>query len=159
MDYATLTSLKPSEFEDAAGGYRTVGAMASEAKDDVESQIIAGMRKTVDGQAVLEGEAAEAAVVQLRKLATNFHYTQVECALITTALNSLAYELRAAKDKLDAAVEDAEAEKFTVGSDGSVSYPAAQRQGRRQSTGGRHGHGQREGQADEPADRPDGRRE
>ncbi|GAA1679125.1 hypothetical protein [Streptomyces yatensis] len=46
--------------------------------------------------------------MQLRKLATNFHYTQVECALITTALNSLAYELRAAKDKLDAAVEDAE---------------------------------------------------
>ncbi|GAA3683058.1 alpha/beta hydrolase [Streptomyces iranensis] len=124
MDYATLKSLKPSEFEDAAGGYKTVGDMASQAKDDVENQIIAGMRQTVDGQAVLEGEAAEAAVAQLRKLATNFHYTQVECALIATALNSLAYELRAAKDKLDAAVEDAEAEKFTVGADGSVSYPA-----------------------------------
>ncbi|MCQ8194600.1 alpha/beta hydrolase [Streptomyces rugosispiralis] len=125
MDYATLKSLKPTEFEDAAGGYKTVGDMASQAKDDVENRIIAGMRKAAKGQDVLEGYAADAAVVQLRKLATNFHYTQVECALITTALNSLAYELRAAKDKLDAAVEDAEAEKFTVGSDGSVSYPAA----------------------------------
>ncbi|MEU2689373.1 alpha/beta hydrolase [Streptomyces hygroscopicus] len=93
--------------------------MAGQAKDDLEQRIAAGMRKT------LEGEAVDAAVVQLRKLATNFHYTQVECALISTALNSLAYELRAAKDKLDAAVEDAEAQKFTVGADGSVSYPAA----------------------------------
>ncbi|GAA2345373.1 alpha/beta hydrolase [Streptomyces violaceusniger] len=118
MDYATLTSLNPSEFEDAAGGYRTVGDMAGQVKDDLEQQIAAGMRET------LKGEAVDAAVVQLRKLATNFHYTQVECALIITALNSLAYELRAAKDKLDAAVADAEAEKFTVGADGSVSYPA-----------------------------------
>ncbi|MEU5274141.1 alpha/beta hydrolase [Streptomyces hygroscopicus] len=125
MDYATLTSLNPSEFEDAAGGYKTVGDMAGQAKDDVENRIIASVRKTTDGQSVLEGHAADAAVTQLRKLATNFHYTQVECALITTALNSLAYELRAAKDKLDAAVEDAEAQKFTVGPDGSVSYPAA----------------------------------
>lgn len=118
MDYATLKSLKPSVFEDAASGYRTVGDMASQAKGDLENQIAAGMRKTLEGQAV------EAAVQQLRKLATNFHYTQVECALISTALNSLAFELQAAKDKLTAAVDDAEANKCTVGADGSVSYPA-----------------------------------
>ncbi|MEU0806995.1 alpha/beta hydrolase [Streptomyces sp. NPDC005970] len=119
MDYTTLKSLKPSEFEDAAGGYRTLGDMASQAKDDIEQQVTAGMRKS------LEGKAVDEAVRKLRKLATNFHYTQVECALITTALNSLAYELRAAKNKLDAAVEDAAAAQFTVGSDGSVSYPSA----------------------------------
>ncbi|MER7788107.1 alpha/beta hydrolase [Streptomyces sp. NPDC097640] len=119
MDYTTLKSLKPSEFEDAAGGYRTLGDMASQAKDDIEQQVTAGMRKS------LKGEAVDEAVRKLRKLSTNFHYTQVECALITTALNSLAYELRAAKNKLDAAVEDAAAAQFTVDSDGSVSYPAA----------------------------------
>lgn len=93
--------------------------MASQAKDDIEQQVTAGMRKS------LNGEAVDEAVRKLRKLAANFHYTQVECALITTALNSLAYELRAAKYKLDAAVEDAAAAQFTVGSDGSVSYPSA----------------------------------
>ncbi|MGO4430700.1 hypothetical protein AB4Z54_71020, partial [Streptomyces sp. MCAF7] len=78
MDYSTLKSLKPSEFEDAAGGYRTLGDMASQAKDDIEQQVTAGMRKS------LKGEAVDEAVRKLRKLATNFHYTQVECALITT---------------------------------------------------------------------------
>ncbi|WP_432039940.1 alpha/beta hydrolase [Streptomyces cucumeris] len=72
-----------------------------------------------------EGDAVDTAVEQLRKLSSNFHYTQVECALITTALNSLAYDLRTAKDKLDAALADAEAEQSSVASDGSVSYPAA----------------------------------
>ncbi|MEU1787749.1 alpha/beta hydrolase [Streptomyces sparsogenes] len=119
MDYSTLKSLKPSEFEGAARGYRTLGDMASQAKDDIEQQVTAGMRKS------LKGEAVDEAVRQLRKLVANFHYTQVECALITTALNSLAHELRAAKNKLDAAVEDAAAAKFTVNSDGSVSYPPA----------------------------------
>ncbi|WP_431774316.1 alpha/beta hydrolase [Streptomyces cucumeris] len=119
MDYSTLKSLKPSEFEDAARGYRTVSDMASQAKDDIEQQVTAGMRKS------LEGDAVDTAVEQLWKLSNNFHYTQVECALITTALNSLAYELRTAKAKLDAALADAEAEQFSVASDGSVSYPAA----------------------------------
>jgi hypothetical protein len=119
VDYSTLKSLKPSEFEEAAGGYRTLGDMASQAKDDIEQQVTAGMRKS------LNGEAVDEAVRQLRKLATNFHYAQVECTLITAALNSLAYDLRAAKNKLDAAVEDAAAAQFTVHSDGSVSYPPA----------------------------------
>ncbi|WP_063730839.1 alpha/beta hydrolase [Streptomyces sp. RTd22] len=119
MDYSTLKSLKPSKFEDAARGYRVLGDMASQAKDDIERQVTAGMRKS------LKGDAVDEAVVQLRNLAANFQYTQVECALIATALNSVAYELRAAKHKLDAAVEDAAAQHFTVHSDGSVSYPAA----------------------------------
>src|ERR1044072_6975201 len=119
MDYATLKSLKPSEFEDAAHDYRAVSNMASQAKNDLESRIAANLRKT------LKGAALEAAVKQLRNLGTNFHYAQVECGLVSTALNALDAELREAKNKLDAAIDAAEAEKFTVGYDGSVSFPAA----------------------------------
>ncbi|MGW2327142.1 alpha/beta hydrolase [Streptomyces sp. NPDC001700] len=119
MDYATLKSLKPSEFEDAASGYLTVSNMAGQAKDDIENRIAAKL------QSALEGNAAEEAVKQLQKLAANFQYTQVECGVVSTGLNALASELQAAKNKLDNAIEDAKAEKFTVEADGSVTYPAA----------------------------------
>lgn len=119
MDYATLKSLKPSDFEDAADGYRSTGDMASQAKDRVSNQISSRMRDS------LEGEALEAAVEQLGELSKNFHYTQIECGLISTALNALAAELRVAKKRLAAAVADAQGENFTVRADGSVSYPAA----------------------------------
>ncbi|WP_171110004.1 MULTISPECIES: alpha/beta hydrolase [unclassified Streptomyces] len=117
MDYATLKALKPTEFSDAADGFRRTGDMASAAQDRIEKQITAAMRKS------LEGEAANAALGQLRELAENFHYTRVECGLISTALDGFAYDLEAAKKKLDAAVEGAQAERFTVNSDGSINYP------------------------------------
>ena len=119
MDYATLKGLKLSEFEDAARGYRTTSNMASEAKDGINNRTAAKMQKALDG------EAANAAHGQLSKLSENFHYVQVECGLISTALNGLAFDLEAAKKKLESAVEDAQAEKFTVEADGSVTYPAA----------------------------------
>ncbi|MFJ2114786.1 MULTISPECIES: alpha/beta hydrolase [unclassified Streptomyces] len=117
MDYKTLKTLKPSEFSDAADGYRTTGDMAAEAKDRLDNQIAVAMRKA---QA---GEAAEAAFDQLRLLSENFHYTQVECGVVSTALKGFSYDLEAAKKKLDVAVEGARAERLTVNSDGSVSYP------------------------------------
>lgn len=116
MDYATLKALSPSRFEDAADGYRAVNAMACEAKDRVEQQISVRMRKT------LGGEAARAALQQLREVGENFHYAQTECGLLATALNSLAHDLRTAKGKLEAAL-DALGEGFKVLADGSVSYP------------------------------------
>lgn len=119
MDYSTLKNLKTSEFEDAADGYRAASHMASSAKDALEQRINVKLRES------LSGEAAEAALTQLRSLAQDFHYTQVECGVISTALNALAADLQTAKKKLDAAVADAEGEKFTVGNDGSVTYPAA----------------------------------
>ncbi|MFI9724595.1 alpha/beta hydrolase [Streptomyces sp. NPDC052396] len=119
MDFAELNSLKPSDFVDAANGYRTTGDMASEAKDSLENQITADMRK------YLEGEAAEAADRQLRELAKDFHYMQAECGLVSTALRAFASDISVAKKKLDGAIEDARAQGFTVRSDGSVSYPAA----------------------------------
>ncbi|MEU0676059.1 alpha/beta hydrolase [Streptomyces sp. NPDC006172] len=118
MDFATLRALKPSEFSDSADGYRTTSDMASAAKDRIEQQITVAMRNAN------QGEAASAALKQLQELAQNFHYTQVECGLVSTALNGFAYDLEAAKRKLDAAVENAVAEKFTVHSDGSISYPS-----------------------------------
>ncbi|WP_324616554.1 alpha/beta hydrolase [Streptomyces sp. TN58] len=119
MDYATLKALKPSEFTEAADGYRSVSSMADHAYASAESQITTRLRGG------LKGKAVEAAVEQLLLLAQNFHYTQVECGLAATSLNALAASLTTAKSKLDAALSDAEAAKFSVGADGSVSYPPA----------------------------------
>ncbi|MER5850373.1 alpha/beta hydrolase [Streptomyces sp. NPDC002012] len=123
MDYATLKAFKPSEFEDAADGYRSMGNVAQAAKDHIENTVAAGMRKT------LEGEAAEASQKQLQALAKNFHYTLTECGVISTALNGLAYDMAAAKQKLNAAIDDAQADGCTVNGDGSVTYPAGQKPG------------------------------
>ena len=118
MDFTTLRALKPSEFSDSADGYRSTGAMASAAKDRIEHQISVAMRNAN------QGEAANAALKQLQELAQNFHYTQAECGLVGAALDGFAYDMEAAKKKLDVAVENAQAEKFTVHADGSISYPA-----------------------------------
>ncbi|GAB2952826.1 hypothetical protein GCM10023080_009230 [Streptomyces pseudoechinosporeus] len=117
MDYTTLKALKPSEYADAADGYRALSDRASASKDDIDNRVAAGMRK------VLKGEAASAAIRQLTELSKNFHYVQIECGLISTALNGFSYDLESARTKLDAAVADAQAEKLTVNPDGSVSYP------------------------------------
>ncbi|MER7466371.1 alpha/beta hydrolase [Streptomyces sp. NPDC097981] len=130
MDYATLKALKPSEFEDAADGYRAMGSMAQAAKDHVENSVAAGMRKA------LSGEAANASQKQLQALAKNFQYTQTECGVISTALNGLAYDMAAAQRKLEAAVHDAEADGCTVKADGSVAYPAGQKPGAEKVTEG-----------------------
>ena len=118
MDYATLRALKPSDFENAADGYRKVSNRASQAKDQLCNQIIPGMQKS------LQGEALNAAVQQLRELSKNFQYAQVECGLISAALNAFALELRLAKVKVDLAVGDATDEHLKVREDGSVSYEA-----------------------------------
>ncbi|MEU2062346.1 hypothetical protein ABZ576_18985, partial [Streptomyces sp. NPDC013455] len=118
MDIATLKALKPAEFEEAADGYRATSEMASTAKDAVENKISATLRDQ------LEGEAVTAALGELKELGKNFHYIQTECALASTALNAFAFDMAAAKRKLEAALEDAKAAGCTVGADGSVSFPA-----------------------------------
>ncbi|MGW1276353.1 alpha/beta hydrolase [Streptomyces tsukubensis] len=119
MDLKTLKSLKPAEYEGAADGYRALADMAQSAKDQVEAGVIGGMRK-----AGLKGEALDAALGELRELAKNFQYTQVECGLISTALNGFAFDIAAAKRKLESALLEAESRKFTVNDDGTVTYPA-----------------------------------
>lgn len=120
MDLATLKALKPSEWQDAADGYRATSDMASAAKDHIDNVVVAGMRKS------LKGDALDAAVKELGRLSANFHYTQIECGLVSTALNGFAFDMDAAKRKLQSALDDAEAHKFTVNSDGSVTYPEGQ---------------------------------
>ncbi|MGV9939874.1 alpha/beta hydrolase [Streptomyces sp. NPDC003401] len=118
MDLATLKALKPTEYSEAADGYRTTSDMASAAKDRVENQIVVAMRNS------LKGEAATAAIGQLGELGKNFHYIQVECGLVSAALEAFSWEMAAAKSKLDAALEGARAAKLTVNADGSITYPA-----------------------------------
>ncbi|URN15572.1 MULTISPECIES: alpha/beta hydrolase [Streptomyces] len=118
MDLATLKKLKPAAYEDAADGYRATGEMAGKAKDAVDTRISSGMR------AQLEGEAATAALNELKELSKNFHYVQTECGLVSTALNGFAHDMAAAKRKLDAAVADAQAAGCTVNPDGSVGFPS-----------------------------------
>lgn len=130
MDLATLKAFEPSEYEEAADGYRTTGDMASTAKDTIDNQISVGVRSR------LEGEAAEAALAELKNLSKNFHYTQAECGLVSTALNGFAFDMAVAKRKLEAAVEDATADGCTVNPNGSVSYPAGKKPGDEKLTDG-----------------------
>ncbi|MEU5286027.1 alpha/beta hydrolase [Streptomyces sp. NPDC020755] len=123
MDLATLKAFKPSEYEEAADGYRTTGDMASEAKDALDNRISVELRNQ------LEGDAAKAAVEELKSLSKNFHYTQTECGLVSTALNGFAFDIAVAKRKLEAAMEDARADGCTVNANGSVSYPAGRKPG------------------------------
>ncbi|MFF2380165.1 alpha/beta hydrolase [Streptomyces sp. NPDC058108] len=117
MDLATLRAIKPTEFSEAADGYRGTSDMASAAKDRLDNQIAVAMRNS------LKGEAATAAIGQLTELGKNFHYVQVECGLVGAALEAFSYEVGAAKGKLDAALEGARAAKLTVNADGSITYP------------------------------------
>lgn len=123
MDLATLKGFRPAEYEEAADGYRTTGDMAGAAKDTIDNRISAGVNNR------LRGEAATAALRELRSLAKNFHYAQTECALVSTALNGFAFDMAVAKRKLDTAIEDARADNCTVGQDGSVAYPAGRKPG------------------------------
>ncbi|MEU7553903.1 alpha/beta hydrolase [Streptomyces sp. NPDC044571] len=130
MDYATLKAFKPSEYEDAVDGYSALGHAAQAAKDHVENTVATGMRKS------LQGEAAEASQKQLQALAKNFHYTLTECGVISTALNGFAYDMAAAKRKLIAAIDDAQADGCRVNDDGSVAFPAGQKPGAEKATEG-----------------------
>ncbi|MEV5199756.1 alpha/beta hydrolase [Streptomyces sp. NPDC053720] len=118
MDYTTLKALNPSEFTEAAGGYRALSKSASASKDDIDNRVAASMRKA------LRGQAAEGAMGELKRLSDNFHYVQTECGLVSAALDGFAHDVGAAKRKLDVAVADAEAGRCTVNADGSVGYPS-----------------------------------
>ncbi|MEV7088806.1 alpha/beta hydrolase [Streptomyces sp. NPDC093085] len=117
MDYSTLKAFKPAEYEEAATAYHSMSQMAQAAKEHIEDTVATGMRKS------LAGEAATAAQGELKALAGNFHYTQTECGVISTALNAFAYDMAEAKRKLDAACADAEAGRCKVNTDGSVTFP------------------------------------
>ncbi|MGW1184812.1 alpha/beta hydrolase [Streptomyces drozdowiczii] len=130
MDLATLKALKPSEFENAADGYRATAAMADAAKDTVDNQISAGINHQ------LKGATATAALRELAAVSRNFQYVQTECGLVSTALNGFAFDMASAKRKLEAAIEDARADHCTVHADGSVGYPAGRKPGEEKDAAG-----------------------
>ncbi|SED39580.1 Alpha/beta hydrolase [Streptomyces misionensis] len=118
MDLAVLKAFKPSEYQEAADGYRATSEMAGKAREAIDNRVSAGIRNQ------LSGESATAALRELKELSKDFHYVETECALVSTALNGFAFDMAAAKRKLEAALEDAKAAGCTVGTDGSVTFPA-----------------------------------
>ncbi|WP_225833254.1 hypothetical protein [Streptomyces sp. NK08204] len=69
MDLKTLKAINPSEYADAADGYRTMSDAAGAPRDRVDKHITKAMRQAN------EGEAATAALKKLNELSRNFHYT------------------------------------------------------------------------------------
>ncbi|MET9656867.1 alpha/beta hydrolase [Streptomyces sp. NPDC006510] len=119
LTWAQLRDLKCGELEGAADGWGKASNRADAGRDRIETQLLNGLRDTQ------RGEAAKAAVGRLRQMSRNLSYVYTECGLLRTTLNSLAHELRAQQRSLREALDDAEALKFTVHGDGSVTYPEA----------------------------------
>ncbi|MDI6519607.1 alpha/beta hydrolase family protein [Streptomyces sp. ARC32] len=127
MDLKALKTLKPAEYAEAADGYRAVSDAADAAADRIGKQI----SNTMD--AANEGKAADAAQKQLKKLAENFHYTQVECGLVSGALNGFSAEIVSPRRRLIEALDDAAALGYPVSPEGDVTFPAG---GENKATGG-----------------------
>ncbi|MEU1494497.1 alpha/beta hydrolase [Streptomyces sp. NPDC005776] len=119
LTWAQLRDLKCAELEGAADGWGKASNRADAGRDRIEKQLLNGLRETQ------QGAAADAAVGRLRQLSRNLQYVYTECGLVRTTLNSLAHEMKAQQRALRDALEDAEALRFTVHPDGSVTYPQA----------------------------------
>lgn len=119
LTWAQLRDLRCAELEGAADGWGKASNRADAGRDRIEKQLLNGLRETQ------RGAAADAAVGRLRRLGQNLQYVYTECGLVRTALNSLAHEMRAQQRALREALDDAEALRFTVHADGSVTYPEA----------------------------------
>ncbi|WP_435614943.1 alpha/beta hydrolase [Streptomyces coelicoflavus] len=127
MDLKALKALKPAEYAEAADGYRAVSEAADAAAERVGKQITTAM------DAANEGKAADAAQKQLKKLAENFHYTQVECGLVSGSLNGFSAEIVSPRRRLIEALDDAAALGYPVSPAGDVTFPAG---GENKATGG-----------------------
>lgn len=119
LTWAQLRDLNCSELEGAADGWGKASNRADAGRDRIEKQLLNGLRETQ------QGAAADAAVGRLRQLSRNLQYVYTECGLVRTTLNSLAHEMKAQQRALREALEDAQALRFTVHADGSVTYPEA----------------------------------
>ncbi|MCX5398027.1 alpha/beta hydrolase [Streptomyces sp. NBC_00102] len=117
LTWSALLSVACGELDCAADGWGRLSNRADAARDRIDQQILTGLRETQ------EGEAADAALDRLRRLARNLQYSYTETGLVRTALNSLAHEVRTHQKSVREALEEAESLRFTVHPDGSVSYP------------------------------------
>lgn len=118
LTWSALLGLSCGELDGAADGWGRLSNRADAARDRIERQVLTGLRETQ------EGEAVDAALDRLGRLARNFQYVHTETGLVRTALNSLAHEVRTHQKSVREALEDAEGLHFTVDANGSVSYPA-----------------------------------
>ena len=118
MDLKALKTLKPAEYAEAADGYRAVSDAADAAAERIGKQITTAM------DAANEGKAADAAQKQLKKLAENFHYTQLECGLVSGSLNGFSAEIASPRRRLIEALDDAAALGYPVSPAGDVTFPA-----------------------------------
>ncbi|WP_406515414.1 alpha/beta hydrolase family protein [Streptomyces sp. NBC_00873] len=119
ITWAQLRDVNCAELEGAADGWGRASNLADAGRDRIDKQLLNELRGTQ------QGEAADAAVGRLRQLSQNFQYVYTECGLLRTTLNSMAHEIRGQQRALQEALDDAEALKFTVHPDGSVTYPEA----------------------------------
>ncbi|MFP8960626.1 hypothetical protein ACLIYP_08680 [Streptomyces nanhaiensis] len=119
LTWRQLRDLDVAGIEEAADGWAGASNRSGSARDRVDSEMLAKLKGSQ------EGEGARAAVRRLGRLSENFHYIHVECGLARTVLDGLAHELKGFQKKLRDALDDAEALKFTVHADGTVSYPSA----------------------------------
>jgi hypothetical protein len=127
VDIKTLKALKPAEYAEAADGYRAVSDAADASRERVGKQIT----KALD--AANEGKAADAAQKQLKKLAENLHYAQVECGLVSGSLHGFSTEIASPRRRLIEALEDAATLGYPVSAAGDVTFPAG---GENPATGG-----------------------
>ncbi len=118
MDIKSLKALKPSEYADAADGYRAVSDAADAARERVDKQITKAMDEAN------EGKAADAAQKQLKQLSENLHYTRAECGLVSGSLNGFSTEIAAPQRRLTEALDDAAALAYAVSAAGDVTFPA-----------------------------------
>lgn len=118
LTWQQLHDLKCGELLDAADGWAAVSTQADAARDRISDEMVRSL------EATQKGMAAPAALGRLRRLDRNYDYIRTECGLVRTTLNSLVYELIGFQSQLKDALDDAASLGFTVGADGSVSYPA-----------------------------------
>jgi hypothetical protein len=118
VDIKTLKALEPTEYAEAADGYRAVSDAADASRERIDKQITKAMDEAN------EGKAADAAQKQLKKLSENLHYTQVECGLVSGALNGFSTEIAAPRRRLTEALDDAAALGYPVSANGDVTFPA-----------------------------------
>ncbi|MBZ4323137.1 alpha/beta hydrolase [Streptomyces huiliensis] len=112
-----LTRLDTSKFSTAAKSWGEISRKASAARQRVDYEMVAALSKRE------KGEAASAALSDLRQLSQNYQYIHTECGLVRTALDGLAADLAEPQRKLQQALDHAEQLKFTVRSNGSVEFP------------------------------------
>ncbi|MFE4870222.1 alpha/beta hydrolase [Streptomyces sp. NPDC056682] len=117
LTWQQLRDLKLTGLQSAADSWGAVSRHANAARDRLSNELLGAIEKSQTS------EAATSAAGRLKTLDHNYDYIQIECGLVRTTLDSLAYELAGPQSKLRDALDDAAALKFTVGEDGSVSYP------------------------------------